>query len=353
RAAANECDVAETCPGAFIIGFRGVSSASSGTAASATSLSNNRPTGTLADDVMVATITARAASGTPTITPPSGWTEVLTTTQSGQNLTVSTYWKLGGTDSGPYTFIVASSRVAGGITAYSNVNTTNPINVSGGAASTSTPSLTTTVANTMLVACFGRSNTAIGAPSGMTERFHVESTNGTNDAASESADAAQVAPGSTGSKASSNAQIAQLIALAPLSSSCPPDAVKASGTTCTDDGNVCTADVCNGTVGAPACTHPAGNAGTVCRASAGVCDPAETCTGASPACPADAKSPAGTVCRASAGVCDIAETCDGTSNACPADAFQPSSTVCRAAAGDCDAAETCTGSGATCPADAV
>src|SRR5439155_15594422 len=101
------------------------------------------------------------------------------------NLAVSTYWKLAGTaaaDPGPYTFTVSSSRVAGGISAYFNVDTTNPINVSGGAASTSTPSLTTTVANTILVACFGRSNTAICAPPGMTERFHVESTNGTNDA---------------------------------------------------------------------------------------------------------------------------------------------------------------------------
>ncbi len=36
--------------------------------------------------------------------------------------------------------------------------------------------------------------------------------------------------------------------------------------------------------------------------------------------------------------------------ACPADAFEPSSTVCRAAAGVCDVAESCTGSGADCPA---
>src|SRR5206468_9052912 len=60
--------------------------------------------------------------------------------------------------------------------------------------------------------------------------------------------------------------------------SCPPDAVQPAGTACTDDGNVCTSDVCNGTAGAPACTHPAGNAGTICRASAGLCDAAESCT---------------------------------------------------------------------------
>src|SRR5437773_9096337 len=53
------------------------------------------------------------------------------------------------------------------------------------------------------------------------------------------------------------------------SATCPADAVKAAGAACTDDGNVCTTDVCNGTSGAPACTHPAGNAGPACRAAAG------------------------------------------------------------------------------------
>ncbi|MFO0761027.1 MAG: hypothetical protein U0359_31405 [Byssovorax sp.] len=86
--------------------------------------------------------------------------------------------------------------------------------------------------------------------------------------------------------------------------------------------------------------------------------------------PADTKAAAGTVCRASAGACDVAETCDGAGNNCPADGFAAAATVmpagplrrgrelhrrrselpadvltgrrvvCRAAAGVCDAAET-------------
>lgn len=83
-----------------------------------------------------------------------------------------------------------------------------------------------------------------------------------------------------------------------------------------------------------------------CRASAGICDPAESCTGSSALCPSDAKS--SSQCRASAGVCDLAESCDGVSNACPADIFS-SGNVCRASAGACDLAESCTGSGAICP----
>jgi hypothetical protein len=61
---------------------------------------------------------------------------------------------------------------------------------------------------------------------------------------------------------------------------------------------------------------------------------------------------AGSVCRASAGTCDVAETCPGASATCPADAFVADGAVCRASAGTCDAAETCPGASATCPADA-
>src|SRR5205814_10564921 len=222
-------------------------------------------------------------------------------------------------------------------------------NASGGQVSSSTPSITTTVANTMLVACFGRAGgSAIGAPTGITERFHAETSSSTN-AASESADVAQAAAGASGAKASTGntANIGQLIALAPQSASCPPDTVKAAGTSCTDDGNVCTADVCNGTVGAPTCTHAAGNAGTVCRAAVGGCDIAETCTGTSTACPADAIRTAGTVCRAAAGECDLAETCDGVTTACPTDALKASGTTCTDDGNACTT-DVCTGTSATC-----
>jgi hypothetical protein len=129
---------------------------------------------------------------------------------------------------------------------------------------------------------------------------------------------------------------------------CNPHA--SDGSSC-NDGHDCTGnDACQAGV----CAGQNLPSSTVCRASSGACDPAESCTGSAPDCPADAKSAAGTVCRAAAGVCDAAETCNGSSNACPADAKLPSSTVCRAAvAGGCDLAETCDGLGNACPADAV
>ena len=77
---------------------------------------------------------------------------------------------------------------------------------------------------------------------------------------------------------------------------------------------------------------------TGCRASGGVCDPAETCTGASAACPADAKST--TECRASAGVCDVAENCNGVNNDCPQDVYQPQGTDCGICA-ECNVAGSC------------
>ena len=131
---------------------------------------------------------------------------------------------------------------------------------------------------------------------------------------------------------------------------CPSDAKKPSGTACADDGNVCTTDTCNGS--SVLCQHPPGNAGTVCRASAGPCDVEEKCSGASTSCPADGFVAPSIVCRPAAGNCDVAENCTGSGAACPADTFKPSSVVCRPSVGVCDLAENCTGGSPACPADA-
>lgn len=121
-----------------------------------------------------------------------------------------------------------------------------------------------------------------------------------------------------------------------------------AGTACSNDGNPCSADMCDGL---GVCQHPAGNAGAPCRAAAGPCDTPEACSGTSSTCPNDSFLPAATACRSAAGVCDVAESCTGTSALCPLDGFAGSTTICRAAAGDCDLAETCSGSGPTCPSD--
>jgi trimeric autotransporter adhesin len=83
-----------------------------------------------------------------------------------------------------------------------------------------------------------------------------------------------------------------------------------NGTACTDDGNPCTVDQCDG---GGACAHPAGNAGVVCRSAAGACDVAETCDGAAVACPSDVAASDGTTCN-DGDACTTGESC--TSGSC-------------------------------------
>ena len=92
-------------------------------------------------------------------------------------------------------------------------------------------------------------------------------------------------------------------------------------------------------------------AGTLCRAAAGPCDVAETCSGSSELCPVDKLRSRSFTCRAASGPCDVAENCSGSSVTCPADKLASNTTVCRAASGSCDVVEFCSGSSATCPAD--
>ncbi len=123
-------------------------------------------------------------------------------------------------------------------------------------------------------------------------------------------------------------------------------APKPADTPCTDDGEVCTDDVCND-VGE--CVHPAGHVGTLCRAADGICDVPERCDGISTTCPADGYAGRALLCRGASGECDAPEYCTGTSALCPDDAKLL--TLCRAAAGFCDNAEYCDGVHDLCPPD--
>jgi hypothetical protein len=128
---------------------------------------------------------------------------------------------------------------------------------------------------------------------------------------------------------------------------CPPDAPQRDGQACTDDSNPCSVDVCTGN----ACTHttPA-SPSTVCRASAGLCDIVENCDGSTTACPPDATNPPGTSCRAAADICDAVEVCDGSAQ-CPTDVFKPATTICvdaKCAAGTETLTTNCSGNNASC-----
>src|SRR2546425_1547754 len=144
----------------------------------------------------------------------SGWTLVRridNTTKVG----LAIYWKVASSESGRvcksystvgYDFAFSpgsgSQSMTGAIVAYSGVDTTTPINVENGqatAASTthSAPSITTTVANTLLVASFALPGTGTWTPpTGMTER----SDSTAQAVALEVADVLPATAGATGTK---------------------------------------------------------------------------------------------------------------------------------------------------------
>jgi len=131
---------------------------------------------------------------------------------------------------------------------------------------------------------------------------------------------------------------------------CPADAFVAAGQVCAPAG----AELCdadNVCAGDSAtCVPTFRAAGAVCRAAVNNCDVAEVCTGDSAECPTDVYASAGTVCLAAAGDCDMDDTCAGNSATCLVN-FRGAGVTCRAAINACDIAENCTGDSAECPAD--
>lgn len=118
-------------------------------------LSIPQPVGTLANDVMVAAITAVPASAT--INPPSGWTIIASKTGSKGKL--STYFRVA-TASEPnfYTWSISSTHTGavGGITSFSGVSVANPIEASAvqttaSSVSHTAPSVTTATGNDILL----------------------------------------------------------------------------------------------------------------------------------------------------------------------------------------------------------
>src|SRR5439155_1532557 len=154
---------------------------------------------------------------------------------------------------------------------------------------------------------------------------------------------------------------------------CPADGKATAGTACgSSDATYCNApDTCDGT---GACVDRLKPASTLCRAAgaSAACDPAEYCTGSSPACPMNAVAQAGTPCGASAAcpgdvvapsgtacgssdatACNAPDSCDSAGNC--VNRVKVAGTVCRAAGASavCNPAEVCDGASTTCPNDVI
>src|SRR3989454_7699386 len=127
-------------------------------------LTIGRPAGVVSGDLLVAAISVRSANPST----PSGWTLVWcgnsssstggTTCPSSSTVSLAVYWKVAGaSEPSTYSGWTTTQKAAGVITAYYNVNTSTPIDVQNGTGYTSsvtslsTPSITTAVANTLLV----------------------------------------------------------------------------------------------------------------------------------------------------------------------------------------------------------
>ena len=207
-----------SCQTGSAISFVAANSAIGTTTATVT-----KPTGTGTGDVMIGSIQFRGGAGV-TITPPSGWTLVRRDADSSSNVSSAVYWKqAGAVEPASYDFVTTATRIVGGIATYRNADTPTPINASGTAqgnsAAASAPSITTTVANTRLLAVAAvRQNSFTAMPTGMTQRWNQNSGGGASALSGAGADQAFVGPAATGAKAFTNGSsnwVAQSVAVEP------------------------------------------------------------------------------------------------------------------------------------------
>lgn len=168
------------------------------------------PLGTAENDVMIAAIGYQP--NTLTITPPAGWTLVGGSSNAAATAnSLAVYQHIAGAAEPAlyqWTFSGSALAAAGGMQVFSGVDTTTPIDVSGGQATGNsvnhaTPSITTTVANTMLVSAHTyASSRPWTPPAGMTEAYDRANLNVNNPAGQsiEGNYAIQAAVGGTGIK---------------------------------------------------------------------------------------------------------------------------------------------------------
>lgn len=141
------------------------------------------PAGTQANDILIVAIAFTPETAVINPTVPADWTLIRRTNQAGgggTNSSLVVYRRLA-TGSEPaahgWTFGAAPTAVAGGIQAFSGVDTTTPVDVENGqntasALTHATPSVVTTVANTMLVTAHMYASSGTWTPpAGMVESY--------------------------------------------------------------------------------------------------------------------------------------------------------------------------------------
>jgi len=200
---------ASAAPAHAAIAFRGASTLTTLASSTQSSLNIAAPSGLAAGDVMVATIVSRSPSNAITA---AGWTSVANAnTAAGVVVRMATFEKVAtSTDvsTGSFTFdLGGATKAAGGILAYSGVDTATPIDnaattASAAAGTTATaPAITTTNLNARVLVITGWAiQAAVSPDNATTERYEDSSTvvPASNDATVEAADLVQATPGSVG-----------------------------------------------------------------------------------------------------------------------------------------------------------
>lgn len=163
------------------------------------------PPGTAANDVLIAQVSNRGGF-TSTLSAPSGWNLIRRDTGTGTTgsaVTAAMYWKLA-TSSEPATAVftltsAATMQMVGGIAAYRGVHGGSPVLTSatatGSSPTATAPSMSTTVADALLVHAVTKREDVPTRPPGTTSRWGLISGTGTTSAGAAAADEVLAAPG--------------------------------------------------------------------------------------------------------------------------------------------------------------
>jgi hypothetical protein len=171
-----------------------------------TQLTIGRPATSTVGDLLLAAVATKDGSNS-TVTPPAGWNLILRT-DNATHVSILTYWKVvGASEPSSYTWtLTPTTNAIGGITAYTGVDTSNPVDVSSGntgrSATAIASSITTTIANDQVVTAFAvpPGATAFSTPASTTEKYDTAKTPNGPSIASD--DVAQASAGASGSKSS-------------------------------------------------------------------------------------------------------------------------------------------------------
>jgi hypothetical protein len=221
-------------------GVAQVGSSSNGSSGSRRSITLKRPSGTAAGHVMVASI---VTNDDDRVTAPAGWTPVRADSVK-DRLHQAVYLRVARSgEPKAYTWKVPKHRrIAGGITTYAGVDTTNPVDVHAGLArptpgtAVTAPSVSPSVPGTLLVALVAiNAEGSFAPPPGMTKRWKALSRHKKKptDALALSADGGWATAAATGTRTASatkpGASVGVLLALRPGAAPPPPPAPAPAG----------------------------------------------------------------------------------------------------------------------------